>query len=86
MATQNDDVWIKEKGRTTSEDAFVRIKNGLYVGYGYVDKETPINTLTDLEAFVNKQKNTLETQRIVQSYLFKNPQKIWKGQEITDAL
>ncbi|SDM19271.1 exonuclease domain-containing protein [Kriegella aquimaris] len=86
MATQNDDIWIKEKGRTTSEDAFVRIKNGLYVGYGYVDKETPINTLTDLEAFVIEQKNTLETQRIVQSYLFKNPQKVWKGQEITDAL
>ncbi len=85
MATQNEDVWIKEKGRTTSEDAFVRIKNGLYAGYGYVDKEVSINTLTDLEAFVSEQKNTLETQRIVQSYLFKNPQKIWKGFEATDA-
>lgn len=83
MTDQNEDVWIREKGRTTVEDAVIRISNGMYTGYGFIDKEVSINSLNDLEAHIVAQKNTLETQRIVQSYLIKNPKRIW---EVPDAI
>ncbi len=66
------DVWIKEKGRTTEEEAVVMLKNGTYCGYGFIDKSIQINSEADIQGYVTPQKNTLETQSIVQSYLNKN--------------
>jgi DNA polymerase-3 subunit epsilon len=65
---------FREKGRNFSEEAFVYIENGKYVGYGFIEKENSVSTWDDLEAFLVRQKNTLETQRIVQTYLVKNPE------------
>ena len=67
------DVFIKIKGRTADENAFVFIQENNYSGYGFVPKETPIQQPKDLETFIVRQKNTLETQRIIESYLRKNP-------------
>ena len=66
---------IQEKGRTSDETAFVLIKNGIYAGYGFVDNDTQVDTYEALEAFITSQKNTLETERIIQSFLTRNPQK-----------
>tara|TARA_R110000751_G_scaffold105719_2_gene201701 strand:- start:2505 stop:3869 length:1365 start_codon:yes stop_codon:yes gene_type:complete len=67
------DVFIKIKGRTADENAFVFIQENNYSGYGFVPKETPIHQPQDLVTFIVRQKNTLETQRIIESYLRKNP-------------
>jgi len=67
------DVFIKIKGRTADENAFVFIQENNYSGYGFVPKETPIHQPKDLVTFIVRQKNTLETQRIIESYLRKNP-------------
>lgn len=66
------DLVIREKGRTPEEEAFVMIKNGRYGGYGFVDKQTAIESEADIEAFLVPQKNTLETQSIIRSYLNRN--------------
>lgn len=73
MAEKKGDLLIKEKGRTPLEDAFVMIKNGIYCGYGFIEKEVGITGEDDIEGYLKAQKNTLETQRILQSYLVKNP-------------
>ncbi len=76
MTTRDETFAFKEKGRDISEDAFVYIENGKYVGYGFIEKENTIATFDDMEAYLIRQKNTLETQRIVQSYLIKNSEKV----------
>jgi DNA polymerase-3 subunit epsilon len=64
---------IKGKGRTTEEETIVLIKNNLYAGYGFVPMEAQIATYEQLEPFLKLQKNTLESQRIVASYILKHP-------------
>ena len=71
------DLVIKTIGRNAEENAFVIIQENSYAGYGFVPKETPIEHIEDLESFIIPQKNTLETQRIVESYMRKNPNAIF---------
>lgn len=66
---------FQEKGRNGSEQAFVYVEQGKYAGYGFIEKEHSVSCFEDVEAFLVRQKNTVETQRIVQSYLIKNPEK-----------
>ncbi len=71
------DLVIKINGRNAEENAFVIIQENNYSGYGFVPKETSIEHIEDLETFIIPQKNTLETQRIVESYIRKNPSAIF---------
>lgn len=71
------DLVIKTNGRNAEENAFVIIQENSYAGYGFVPKETAIEHMEDLETFIIPQKNTLETQRIVESYIRKNPNAIF---------
>ena len=71
------DLVIKTNGRNSEENAFVIIQENSYAGYGFVPKETPIEHIEDLETYIIPQKNTLETQRIVESYIRKNPNAIF---------
>ncbi|EAR02047.1 exonuclease domain-containing protein [Maribacter sp. HTCC2170] len=77
----NENFIIQEKGRSFIESAFVMVKNGIYVGYGFIDKEVQINTNEDLEAYLIPQKNTLETERIIKSFVTRNPNKLQEGVE-----
>ncbi|RDY60756.1 exonuclease domain-containing protein [Flagellimonas nanhaiensis] len=60
---------IKEKGRDSNESAVVLIEEGVYKGYGFIDQEIEVSTLEDIEAHLIPQKNTLETERIIQSMM-----------------
>lgn len=66
---------VQERGRTIEEQAFIWVENGKYAGYGFVQKEETIHSYEDLNTFLIRKKNTLETQRIIKSYLLKNPEK-----------
>tara|TARA_R110002051_G_scaffold64139_2_gene116763 strand:- start:7741 stop:9105 length:1365 start_codon:yes stop_codon:yes gene_type:complete len=67
---------IRTRGRTIDEHAFVIIRENNYSGYGFVPIENAIEHIEDLELFLIPQKNTLETQRIIESYLRKNPDSV----------
>lgn len=69
---------IKANGRNSDENAFVLIRENSYAGYGYVPKETRIQQIADIDLFITPQKNTLETQRIVESFIRKNPSSIYE--------
>ena len=76
MTDKKTDFIIKEQGRFSEEDAFVIIRNDLYVGYGFVEKDKDINSLEDLNAFLLPQKNTIDAQSIIKSYLGRDSEKI----------
>lgn len=68
LTKQTNDLVVKEKGRNELEDAFVMIKNGEYIGYGFVDKEETIKHTDDLESFLIPQKNNLDVMKILRPY------------------
>lgn len=63
---------IKEKGRDENENAVVLISEGIYRGYGFIDSDVEINSFDDIEAFITPQKNTVETDSILATYLLKH--------------
>ncbi len=74
ISSDHKDYIIKEKGRNTEEDALILIREGTYYGYGFIPKETKLNSTADVLAFVTPQKNTSETQSLIRSYLLKHPE------------
>jgi DNA polymerase-3 subunit epsilon len=60
---------IKQKGRNTNEEAFVLVKNGLYLGYGFIDNEVQITHTDELEHHLIKQKDNMDVQRILRKVL-----------------
>ncbi|TYB76586.1 DNA polymerase III subunit epsilon [Bizionia saleffrena] len=60
---------IKEQGRTLNEEAFVLIKNGTYLGYGFIDKDETIHSEDALESFLIQQKDNLDIQKILRGFL-----------------
>ncbi|REE25936.1 DNA polymerase-3 subunit epsilon [Winogradskyella pacifica] len=69
MSDQKSDIIVREKGRNDNEEAFVMVKNGDYLGYGFVDKEETINHIDDLDTFLIPQKNNMDIQKILRSRL-----------------
>ena len=72
------DYVIKTKGRTIDEEAFVLTRRNIYVGYGFVSKETSLTHLDDFENYLIRQQSTLEAQRILESFIRKKEPKILK--------
>ncbi|WP_299099901.1 exonuclease domain-containing protein [uncultured Winogradskyella sp.] len=65
MSHQKNDLIFKEKGRHGNEEAFVMIKEGQYLGYGFIDKDEQINHIDDLNTFLIPQKNSVDIQKIL---------------------
>lgn len=57
----------KLQGRNELEDAFVYELNGIYEGYGYIERALPISNYNDILGHLIKQKNNYDTTRIVSS-------------------
>ena len=72
-----EDRIIKEKGRTPHEDGIVVVKDALYIGYGFIDKDMDIHSFSDIEAHIVRQHNTVETESILGTYLLKHPNKAY---------
>ena len=66
---------IEEEGRDAGEAAVVWIENGVYRGYGFVPRDHTFQSPEDLQAFIIPQRAYPETDRILQSYLIKNPER-----------
>ena len=64
---------IREKGRTQNEIGFVLILNGIYLGFGYIDKDqaAQLEHPEEYQFFVQPQKDNRDVQRIISSYLKK---------------
>jgi len=73
---QTENFIIKETGRMSNEYAYVLILNGIYKGYGYLDKTTKINATEDYLDAIETQKDNKDIQRILRAYLHKNEENI----------
>ncbi|WP_276390463.1 exonuclease domain-containing protein [Eudoraea chungangensis] len=67
---------IKDKGRTREEDAVILVKDGTYAGFGFVPKNLELPTIEDVLAFLQPQKNTIETTRLVRTHTLKYPKSV----------
>ncbi|WP_394747154.1 exonuclease domain-containing protein [Spongiimicrobium salis] len=74
ITPSQNNIVIREKGRTPHEDSIVLLKDASYVGYGFIEKEMDISSFADIEAHIIRQKNTIETESILRSYIQKHPQ------------
>ncbi|QAA83097.1 nucleotide excision repair endonuclease [Aequorivita sp. H23M31] len=59
---------LKLKGRNAFESAFVLIKHGIYQGFGFIDIESQINSIEDINGFIRKLPHTYFTSRIIDQY------------------
>ena len=64
---RNENVIYKLKGRSLQEDAFVYTFNGIYEGYGFIDKDAPVSNHNDILDYLIPQKNNYDTARIIDS-------------------
>lgn len=60
---------IKLKGRESGEMGFVLVRNGIYLGYGFVGMNDQIFSADDFESFIVRKKHTYHTTRIIESYV-----------------
>lgn len=69
-------VVIKEAGRNAEEEAFIMVKNGLYVGYGFIENDSQIQHPEELEHYLIKQKDNVDVQRILKKVLLSTTSKV----------
>ncbi|OBX26065.1 nucleotide excision repair endonuclease [Gelidibacter algens] len=55
----------KLKGRNKTEDAFIYLVNGIYEGYGFIDKDVTISNVNDILGHLIVQSTNYDTSRIV---------------------
>lgn len=58
---------IKQKGRHQEEDAFIRIIQGKYCGYGFIDKNLSLHP-EEIDDFMISEKDNLNVQKILLKY------------------
>ena len=71
LGLQTENLVIKENGRSDKEIGFVLILNGIYQGFGYIDKNLELSNTEDYLIHVKHQKDNRDIQRILNSYLSK---------------
>jgi DNA polymerase-3 subunit epsilon len=67
---------IEEPGRHQDERSFVLIENGVYLGFGFIEKEKISNEMKDYREFLTLQQDNRDIQRILRSFMTKNQDKI----------
>ena len=72
LGLQTENLVIKENGRTDEELGFVLILNGIYQGFGYINKNQEMSSLEDYLLHITPQKDNRDVQRILNAYLSKN--------------
>lgn len=59
---------IKLKGRNRFETGLVMVNHGIYQGYGFIDSDSSILSIADIEGFVRTLSHTYFTSRIIDQY------------------
>ena len=62
---------LKQKGRNDEEEAFILVKDGLYQGYGFIEKSFQISHSDELEHHLIKQKDNGDVQKLLRKELLK---------------
>jgi DNA polymerase III subunit epsilon len=60
---------IIDKGRKQNERSVVKVENGRYMGYGYIDVSVPVNNVEELSGYITRFQDNRDVQQIIRSYL-----------------
>ncbi|HLV39187.1 MAG TPA: exonuclease domain-containing protein [Xanthomarina sp.] len=71
---KNANMVLVDKGREVAERSVILIKDGVYMGFGYVNLNYQISNLNVLESVITPMENNRDTQHIIQNYLRRNKQ------------
>ncbi|MGB3150702.1 MAG: exonuclease domain-containing protein [Maribacter sp.] len=82
LKDKKTDFLLSLKGRNKNEDAFVLVRNNYYAGYGYIPKSENLHHIDGVDTFLMPKKNTLETQKIIESFLHKNPKLVIELEQV----
>ncbi|MEO1654468.1 MAG: DNA polymerase III subunit epsilon, partial [Bacteroidota bacterium] len=61
------------RGRESGEKALVCVENGRYLGYGYMDAQTPISNLEEAKSYIQRFKDNKDIHKILWGWLKKHP-------------
>ncbi|MEM9990943.1 MAG: exonuclease domain-containing protein [Bacteroidota bacterium] len=67
------DFVVIDEGRNEQERSIVLVEDGEYCGFGYIDAEESISTVSNLRHAVTAYESNPEVKRIIRGYLDKNP-------------
>ena len=62
---------IRLQGRTNCEMGFVLVRNGIYLGYGFIESNDQIVSLDDFENYLIPKTHSYHTVRIIDTYIRK---------------
>ncbi len=68
--------FVVDKGKTIEENSIVKIENGKYMGFGYLNTGQPISNQSTLHDCIENYQDNKEVRRIINTYLKKNKCKI----------
>lgn len=57
-----------DKGRTANENSIVQVRNGKYIGFGYIDKSESVTDIETLEGYITKYPDNRDAQQIIKSF------------------
>ena len=75
MSNDNKSYVIPQKGRNKEEKSFVLIENGIYQGFGFIDEQQQVSSLSELKEFLILKKDNRDVQRILRGFRNKNESK-----------
>lgn len=70
--SNTDTFIIKEKGRSSDETTIVFVKNGIYQGFAFVDKQEKMDSLSACEKRIDLKQDNSDIQSILRTYLNNN--------------
>jgi DNA polymerase III subunit epsilon len=70
---ENDNFCIIGEGRTAEEQSVVRIRNGKYIGFGFVSNDVPVMSTDVIDDAVKSYPDNREVQQIIKGYLRNHP-------------
>ena len=67
LRSSNQNLILKERGRHHDEDAFILVRDGVYLGYGFIDRDADLSRTEDLEHYLIPQKDNVDVWRILRN-------------------
>lgn len=73
----SESLFIIDKGRHHQEKSAVKVANGKYMGYGFFDPDTIGRNFDLLNDVIHPKNDNRDVQRIIRSYIRRNPYKVF---------
>jgi DNA polymerase III subunit epsilon len=68
-----DSFWAIDRGRNAEEHSVIRIKNGQYMGFGYIDKDIQLTDSAMLDDYIKLYPDSNEIQYLIRKYIKTHP-------------